>query len=950
MVYKTEKHGVRTGNTFKRWNTKYFRKYKSQSYLIRSHVTRQPREDGNDIQDVLQFEKSSGFGEGDSMTDGVEYSLNKQMRWELPKMLENKILKETHEEDYAIELIERHRINQAANCVNVCSTSGVNIYSNGKFDGEKQFNTSHRGNVPCHFQANSVLKNTKPKKRKSRRRRANLVENPDDTNEPAIRNENKIRYEVHYPAPKESFLCHMPERIGINTFKGFAWSGYQDKNQRCRKLANMNEQIQESLAFMEEPLDDSEEESAFHDSDDTFHDVPTQDYHVTLDEILLHANTANRLVSSRNRVHSDTSVSSNENSSTKDHVVFIDREDAQYYDPLETTDVKTVKTERQTIEPAVMEPVRVILADEMVTPQALTNTYGSSYIECECFPRKFIITISERVNKLDVLKTVYASTNVCLVFVHDIDNEINNDIESVYKVMMNANTSENISSVKIETIFDYMETNIEEIIDRSLFFIETLPEDSVVLETESKCYRKQAAPTSLEQCAKWSTSAYLPRNDYLFDYFTSRSMDMKEAVDMGYEMVSRFDTTLEDGTDNIASPKDRFCCICYSILEGGKSGTSLMACCHWFCDSCWTEYLHTKVTEGAQSLVCPEFDCDKTIDAGTVLSLVNMHEILKHAKRCHDTEVEQQATTKWCPNEKCGRVLKINNIHTKNCQCVCGLKMCFDCLDPPHWPASCESVKQYYKKMRDTGDITLEPPCIKPTLTVRGKCCPSCHRFVEKNGGCPFMTCVCRAAFCWGCGQLWNSRTHGAECYKFGYKDWHGTTQRAFHQRDVLDLKKRNKFYKMALIHRVNQHPAKIQILKKASKPLSRKIQGYVFKSNKSGKPVAIQLGKTDKIFYNDYKKALHLVTNTVHLYSEINHVVENTAVLLLSEQLPQGYGMVLKYISNRLSSLAEAIYELFCEHQSFQTSDVFNKLTETRYHAEKTMQSLIRCIKSIQL
>ncbi|KAK3270442.1 hypothetical protein CYMTET_21161 [Cymbomonas tetramitiformis] len=35
------------------------------------------------------------------------------------------------------------------------------------------------------------------------------------------------------------------------------------------------------------------------------------------------------------------------------------------------------------------------------------------------------------------------------------------------------------------------------------------------------------------------------------------------------------------------------------------------------------------------------------------------------------------------------------------------------------------------------------------------KDCPGCHRFVEKEFGCPHMTCVCGCEWCWDCRLLW---------------------------------------------------------------------------------------------------------------------------------------------------------------------------------------------------
>jgi ariadne-1 len=33
--------------------------------------------------------------------------------------------------------------------------------------------------------------------------------------------------------------------------------------------------------------------------------------------------------------------------------------------------------------------------------------------------------------------------------------------------------------------------------------------------------------------------------------------------------------------------------------------------------------------------------------------------------------------------------------------------------------------------------------------------CPKCHRFIEKNGGCNHMTCLCSHEICWKCGGDW---------------------------------------------------------------------------------------------------------------------------------------------------------------------------------------------------
>ncbi|XP_045170315.2 uncharacterized protein LOC123532791 [Mercenaria mercenaria] len=946
MVYKVEKHGVRTGNSFKRWNTRYYRQYKKQAYLIRSHIS-DVHLGTPDFDDIARFRKSSAFGEGNSMTDGVEYSLNKQGRWDLPGILENIILGTNNEEDYGIQLVERHRISRVANCVSVCSTEGV--FKGGDISTDRKFKIKTSGG---YFQSNSVLKRApalSKNKRRDRRRRRLQTEEIIEENE-HVRETNKLRYEVHYPSPVTSYQTHNAKCIGINTHEPFRWNGYQDKRQRSKRRDRMEIHIKESLQCMDDSFEDSEEEDDVHEADENAGEAC--DFVVTLDDILKHANTASNLASGKvghNSNTSSSSLDSDESLSPKGRIVYMERNETD--EQHDTTEIqKTIPTKRRSTS---LQPVRVILADEDINQQTLLEKFGNDFIECECFPCKFVLNISNQVTRLDTFKTYSKTemihTEACIVFVHDVDNEINNLKETVYKVLLNANFGENLNSVQIETIFDYMETNVEEIVERTLFFIETLPAESIVCENNTNVCKTSMKGSTVEKCANWSVESYRPNNSFLLDSFLSRLPVVKEAVDMGFELVHRFDACTEDGSENVASPKDRFCCICYTTLEDANPGTALISCSHWFCDGCWKEYLETKVNNGALDIQCPEYDCSKIVDPGTFLSLINMRDVIRHAKCCHDTQVEQQKSARWCPNEKCDRVLKRNCEDAKNSQCTCGINVCFECLQPPHWPASCDSIKSYYKKMRDTGDIAIEPPDLNNQVVVRGKNCPSCHRFIEKNGGCPSMVCVCRAHFCWGCGQLWSSRVHGDECYKYGYKDYHNTTKRKLEAVNPLQIKNRQKWYKMALLHRVNQHAGRLQKMKSCIKPTAKKLQFYIVRAEKRGEKVTLDFDSENKSFSRQTDKTAYFLRNTVDLYAEINHVVENTSVLLNSEQLPADHRLVLQHISYRLSSFSAVIYELFLCSDNVQANVLLEKLKEVRFHTRKTFQSLIRCIKSMK-
>ncbi|XP_060574204.1 uncharacterized protein LOC132731922 [Ruditapes philippinarum] len=211
------------------------------------------------------------------------------------------------------------------------------------------------------------------------------------------------------------------------------------------------------------------------------------------------------------------------------------------------------------------------------------------------------------------------------------------------------------------------------------------------------------------------------------------------------------------------------------------------------------------------------------------------------------------------------------------------------------------------------------------------------------------MICVCRAHFCWGCGQLWANRIHGDECYKYGYKDHHNTTEKTFASTNLLDRKHRQKWYKMALVHRVNQHAGRLHKLKTAVKPLAKKLQYYIVRAENQGEVVSFDFDFANKTFIRQTERTAYFLKNTIDLYVEINHVVENTSVLLNSEQLPTDYRQVLQHISHRLSSFSDVIYELFLSSEIITGKVLLEKLKDVRSHTRKTFQSLIRCIKSMK-
>ena len=86
---------------------------------------------------------------------------------------------------------------------------------------------------------------------------------------------------------------------------------------------------------------------------------------------------------------------------------------------------------------------------------------------------------------------------------------------------------------------------------------------------------------------------------------------------------------------------------------------------------------------------------------------------------------------------------------------LCACTFCAACDLPPHSPAPCAMVGRWEEKggYIETGKAADAEARKLKHLTTRP--CPRCGVRIEKNGGCPHMTCVqptCKYEFCWECG------------------------------------------------------------------------------------------------------------------------------------------------------------------------------------------------------
>ena len=176
-------------------------------------------------------------------------------------------------------------------------------------------------------------------------------------------------------------------------------------------------------------------------------------------------------------------------------------------------------------------------------------------------------------------------------------------------------------------------------------------------------------------------------------------------------------------------------------------------CKHWFCGDCWRGYLQSALggTGGCGVLpFCPQSKCKMIVplDLPEMLGPPSLYQGIYRALLKAFVEQQRlgkQGVATYCKNPRgcSGIVLLADDASNSEATCsLCSCQFCAVCDLPPHSPATCELVAKWEEKggYLETGRAAdVEARKLKH-LTTRP--CPRCGVRIEKNGGCPHMTCV----------------------------------------------------------------------------------------------------------------------------------------------------------------------------------------------------------------
>jgi IBR domain, a half RING-finger domain/Zinc finger, C3HC4 type (RING finger) len=206
--------------------------------------------------------------------------------------------------------------------------------------------------------------------------------------------------------------------------------------------------------------------------------------------------------------------------------------------------------------------------------------------------------------------------------------------------------------------------------------------------------------------------------------------------------------------DNSSSESRVECGICLDYVPAEDAYA--LNCKHWYCSDCWRGYLSSSIGVtgggggGGVLPLCPAARCQMLVplDLPEMLGPPELYQVAYKALLKAFVEQQhlgRQGLATYCKNPRgChGIVLLADDAGGTVASCsLCACSFCALCDLPPHAPATCELVAMWEEKggYLETGrDADVEARKLKH-LTTRP--CPRCGVRIEKNGGCPHMTCV----------------------------------------------------------------------------------------------------------------------------------------------------------------------------------------------------------------
>ena len=196
------------------------------------------------------------------------------------------------------------------------------------------------------------------------------------------------------------------------------------------------------------------------------------------------------------------------------------------------------------------------------------------------------------------------------------------------------------------------------------------------------------------------------------------------------------------GNINQTFSKQISCSICSGSFASTNNNT-MKTCGHSFCDSCWYDFLCTKIKDNKlASIKCLDYECQEKLSDEFIINLLNNDKdlISKYKKYKLELDIINDPNKKLCPYPNCDSYLQLKNKKMKISRCQNKHTFCFFCLGKPHSNSPCK--KEIDKSLLEFSKNNFI------------KKCPNCGIITEKSSGCNHIICSkCNYQWCWLCNK-----------------------------------------------------------------------------------------------------------------------------------------------------------------------------------------------------
>ncbi|XP_033745992.1 uncharacterized protein LOC117331397 [Pecten maximus] len=892
MVYKIDKRRVYSGNTLRASNSRYNRQYRRQSCLVRQ---------SQNVANVAGIFQELGLDR-----DGVVYSFNKKGRWLVPQILKHEILIDSKDlGNIKVDLVESHKLKKQGKCTGFLSNRG---FVQRVVPKKTYFNVaSLQGPKTA-----EVTTSTTP----------------------------QVTVNVLYPCPVTSSIAHNPKYI---RYEDLATEELEqddvDRPQQSSPIKSKARKQRRKIGtkqWVDNYLDDEEyQEDDDYAIESDYNEVKNDlSISVSVEDILSHSKKMQDILSGGAKKQSHQAT----RRETKGRLVYINNQEESE----EQKDETKMTNESEAICP--MECVRVNIPAHEVAVETLKQTFGENYSECRCSPRKFVIDITKTVQSTLLKSKAFRDVNIvstdlssALVFVYDMFGSLDNTDADMFKLFLNMKTK--TMTTRINTFPEGRVYGVEDIVNRAVSYIETIPYDEFLHRHAILPYTRPAR-TEFELLAESRGRRVMSVNAIQHCTTVKDLFQRKDEVDEAESLITLEFESLPPDT----------CAICCETIEE-SSATALQTCGHWFCDRCWADHLVSVANSGSGRITCPEYKCQSSVDYDILLTTSNIQIVQKVFQRKLALDVDIEADSKWCPNKHCDRVIRCErNSRGKRASvtCSCGTNLCFDCLNQAHWPLACDHFASYSRTLRKNGDD------IEPTENyirfAQGKECPKCKQFAEKNGGCFYMTCVCGCKFCWGCGKDFaKNHKYTKKCMPKRNQngDLYKTEKREL--RVIENITDKTKAYQMAQEYRDLRYSDNARVMLSAVHKMSTSLKML---HRRHGNRVGGELVDfTSQKLADDVTvadKIKPFLNSMIGVYMEISHLCELTTVFLDTPEnhLSKVAKQAMMATRDRLGVIGGEILHVFRSSDKLNRKDNISNLWKLRFQSKKATDSLVKLVK----